>query len=80
MYDISFADAGKSGPVRRGTRKLLPPGYPKSNRGDRATKTAEIIGGKSEAVHLLQGGGRENFYPLVAPKPTRGIEQQKLQN
>ena len=43
MYDISFADAGKSGPVRRGTRKLLPPGYPKSNQGDRATKTAEII-------------------------------------
>ena len=29
--------------TRRGTRKLLPPRRPKSNQGDRAQKTAEVI-------------------------------------
>ena len=44
MYDISFADAGKLAFTRGGIQtSILPLGCPKSNQGDGAVKTAELI-------------------------------------
>ena len=65
--------------TRRGTKKLLPLGCPKSIQGDRAAKTAQLIlrhlklGILLAASSLSLGGVQENFYPLAVPKPTKGI-------